>query len=175
MNTTEFTSVVIKQTSSLNLFAMHFTHDPEDANDLVQETLLKAFIYYTKFKDGTNLKGWLYTIMKNTFINNYRKIRRVNSFVIHADQISDDNLMYTSVRNQAEAKFMIDDVHAALRRLPSTYYLPFAMYVEGYHYHEVAERMQMPLGTVKTRIHVARQLLKKQLKPYRPERGRLNA
>jgi DNA-directed RNA polymerase specialized sigma24 family protein len=111
--------------------------------------------------------------MKNTFINNYRKFRRVSSFVISADQISDENLLYTSVKNQAEAKFLSDDVYAALRKLPDTFYLSFSMYVKGYHYYEVAERLHIPLGTVKPRIHVARQLLKKHLRPYASDRKSL--
>lgn len=175
MNTIEFNSVVTRQRSSLTMFAMHFTRNPEDANDLVQDTLLKAFTYCTKFKEGTNLKGWLYTIMKNTFINNYRKLTRVNSFVVRADEISDENLLYTSVKNQAEPKFLMDDLQGALHKLPEAYYVPFAMYFEGYHYYEVAERMQIPIGTVKTRIHIARQLMKKHLKAYGADRESLYA
>ncbi|HEY1009925.1 MAG: RNA polymerase sigma factor [Daejeonella sp.] len=166
MDTLEFNSVVTSQRNSLALFALHFTHDPDDANDLVQDTMLKAITYYTKFKDGTNIKGWLYTIMKNTFINNYRKLVRTNTFIVRADDISDANLSYAPAKNLAEPKFIMEDLQAALSKLPEAYYVPFTMYFEGYHYYEIADHLKIPLGTVKTRIHVARQLMKKYLKTY---------
>jgi RNA polymerase sigma-70 factor (ECF subfamily) len=74
--------------------------------------------------------------------------------------------MYSATKNQAEPKFVMDDLQAALRKLPDAYYIPFTMYFEGYHYHEIADHLGIPIGTVKTRIHVARQLIKKYLKPY---------
>ncbi len=166
MKTLEFTSMLTSHRSSLKMYALHFTHDTEDANDLVQDTMLKAITYYTKFREGTNIKGWLYTIMKNTFINNYKKMVRVSAFVVRADEISSANLMYSSTRNQGETKFVMDDLHNALKKLPDTYLVPFNMYFEGYKYHEIAEHLDLPIGTVKTRIHVARQLIKKYLKPY---------
>lgn len=166
MKTLDFNSMLTTHRSSLKMFALHFTHDTDDANDLVQDTLVKAITYYSKFKEGTNIKGWLYTIMKNTFINNYKKLVRINSFVIKADDISSANLMYSSTQNQAEPKFMMDDIQNALRKLPDTYYVPFTMYFEGYKYSEISEHLALPIGTVKTRIHVARQLIKKHLKPY---------
>lgn len=166
MKTLEFTSMLTSHRSSLKMYALHFTHDTEDANDLVQDTMLKAITYYTKFREGTNIKGWLYTIMKNTFINNYKKMVRVSSFVVRADEISSANLMYSSTHNQGETKFVMDDLQNALKKLPDTYLVPFNMYFEGYKYYEIAEHLDLPIGTVKTRIHVARQLIKKYLKPY---------
>ena len=166
MKTLEFTSMLTNHRSSLKMYALHFTHDTEDANDLVQDTMLKAITYYTKFKEGTNIKGWLYTIMKNTFINNYKKMVRVSSFVVKSDEISSAHLMYSSTKNQAEPKFVMDDLQNALKKLPDTYMVPFTMYFEGYKYFEIAEHLALPIGTVKTRIHVARQLIKKYLKPY---------
>jgi RNA polymerase sigma-70 factor (ECF subfamily) len=166
MKTIEFNSMLTSHRNSLKMYALHFTHDTEDANDLVQDTLVKAITYYEKFKDGTNIKGWLYTIMKNTFINNYKKLVKINAVVQKADDISSANLMYSSTKNQAEPKFVMDDLQSALRKLPDAYYTPFVMYFEGYRYHEIAQHMHIPIGTVKTRIHVARQLIKKHLKPY---------
>lgn len=166
MKTLEFTSLLTNHQPSLKMYALHFTHDTEDANDLVQDTMLKAISYYTKFREGTNIKAWLYTIMKNTFINNYKKMVRVSAFVVRADEISSANLMYSSTHNQGETKFVMDDLQNALKKLPDTYLVPFNMYFEGYKYHEIAEHLHLPIGTVKTRIHVARQLIKKYLKPY---------
>lgn len=166
MTKIEFNTMVMRQASSLKMYALHFTHDSDDANDLVQDTLLKAITYYNKFKEGTNLKGWLYTIMKNTFINNYRRFVKISSFVTKSDEISSANLVYSSTKNQGESKFVMDDIKFALGKLPQEYYVPFSMYFEGHKYHEIAEYLDIPIGTVKTRIHVARKLLKKSLKPY---------
>lgn len=166
MTKSEFNEMVIRQTTPLKMYALHFTHDSEDADDLVQDTLLKAITYYNKFAEGTNLKGWLYTIMKNTFINNYRRITKINTLVTKSDEISSANLFYSSTVNNAEGKFIMDDVKGALNNLADDYKLPFTMYFEGYKYHEIADHLTIPIGTVKTRIHVARKLLKGQLKAY---------
>ena len=166
MKTLDFNSMLTDHRNSLKMYALHFTHDTDDANDLVQDTMVKAITYYTKFKEGTNIKGWLYVIMKNTFINNYRKFVRMSSFVVKADEISSANLMYSSTCNQGEPKFVMQDINRALGKLPQEYYVPFTMHYEGHKYHEIADHLTIPIGTVKTRIHVARKLLKKSLKPY---------
>lgn len=166
MTKLEFNTMVTKHAESLKMYALHFTHDDEDANDLVQDTVLKAITYYDKFKEGTNLKGWLYTIMKNTFINNYRRFVKISSFVTKSDEISSANLAYSATNNRGENKFVMDDIKQALNSLSDDYYVPFTMYFEGYKYHEIADHLEIPIGTVKTRIHVARKALKKSLKPY---------
>ncbi|MFM6977084.1 MAG: RNA polymerase sigma factor [Sphingobacteriaceae bacterium] len=166
MTKIEFNTLVMRQAGSLRMYALHFTHDSEDANDLVQDTLLKAITYYNKFKDGTNLKGWLYTIMKNTFINNYRRFVKISAFITKSEDISSPNLLFSSAKNSGESKFIMDDIGRALNKLPEEYYVPFIRYYEGHKYHEIAEYLNIPIGTVKTRIHVARKLLKKSLKPY---------
>lgn len=166
MTKIEFNTLVMRQAGSLKMYALHFTHDSEDANDLVQDTLLKAITYYNKFKEGTNLKGWLYTIMKNTFINNYRRFIKISAFVTKSEDISSSNLLFSSSKNQGESKFVMDDIRRALDKLPDEYYIPFIRYYEGHKYHEIADYLNIPIGTVKTRIHVARKLLKKSLKPY---------
>ncbi|KHJ36900.1 ECF RNA polymerase sigma factor SigR [Pedobacter glucosidilyticus] len=166
MTKIEFNTLVMRQASSLKMYALHFTHDADDANDLVQDTMLKAITYYNKFKEGTNLKGWLYTIMKNTFINNYRRFVKINTFVTKTDEISSSQLSYSATVNGGEPKFVMDDIKKALSKLQEEYYVPFTMYFEGYKYHEIADHLAIPIGTVKTRIHVARKLLKKSLKAY---------
>src|SRR5215216_529485 len=98
MTKIEFNTLVLRQASSLRSYALHFTHDADDANDLVQDTMLKAITYYNKFKEGTNLKGWLYTIMKNTFINNYRRLVKTNSLITQSDEISSANLHYSAAK-----------------------------------------------------------------------------
>mgnify|MGYP002346971959 CR=1 FL=1 len=172
MTQPEFNNLVLRQSGSLRTYALHFTHDSEDADDLVQDTLLKAITYYNKFAEGTNLKGWLYTIMKNTFINNYRRITKINTLVTKSDEISSANLFFSSTVNLGEGKFILNDIQNALGSLTDDYRVPFMMYFEGHKYHEIADYLKIPIGTVKTRIHVARKLLKAQLKSY--DRGVTN-
>jgi len=166
MTTVEFNTLVNTHSTSLKLHALKFTNDVEDANDLVQDTLVKAIRFYENFKEGTNLKGWLFVIMRNTFINNYRKIAKTRTVITQTDEISSGNLMYSATGNDAVGKFVVGDIHKALAQLPEVYYTPFIRYFEGYKYHEIAEDLQIPLGTVKTRIFVARDMLKKYLKTY---------
>lgn len=166
METQDIHLAINRHTTYLKMYAMHFTRDIEDANDLVQDTALKAISYYAKFQEGTNMKGWLYTIMKNTFINNYRSITRRKAVVTNTEELSSSTLMYSSTVNQGDSRFVMDDIQRALGNLPETYYNPFIKYYEGYKYFEIADQLNIPIGTVKTRIHVARIMLKKNLKPY---------
>lgn len=167
MNKIEFNHMVVKHSESLRSYARNFTRDNDDANDLVQDTLLKAVTYFKNFRDGTNLKGWLYTIMKNTFINNYRRVVKTNSFITREEEISQTNLVVSATKNNGEDKFIMEDINHALSKLSDEYYVPFTMYFEGYKYHEISEHLQIPIGTVKTRIHVARKSMKKTLTAYK--------
>lgn len=162
----EFNDLITEHTDSLKMYAFQFTTNDEDANDLVQDTILKAITYYDKFQKGTNLCGWLYTIMKNTYINNYRKRSRKNSYVTQTDEISYEKLVYSSTQNKGEGKIILDDIQEALSQLTDEYYVPFTMYFEGYKYYEIADHLSIPIGTVKTRIHVARRYLKRSLAAY---------
>jgi len=166
MNKTEFNTKVIREAGSLSSYAYYFTRDTENAHDLVQDTMLKAFSYYSRFKEGTNLQAWLYTILKNTFINHYRRKVRTNSIIVQSEDLSSSDLYQSAQNNAADGKFVMDDIERALARLPRDCYYPFTMYYEGYKYHEIAAHFGIPIGTVKTRIHVARQQLKKRLKTY---------
>lgn len=169
MTQLQFTYRLNSYSNSLRAFAMNFTKNTDDANDLVQETLLKAVTYYNKFKEGTNLKGWLFTIMRNTFINDYRRMVKSNNLITQTDEISSAQLQYSASRNAVEGKFVMSDIQKALASLPDDYRIPFMSYFEGYRYHEIADRLNIPIGTVKTRIHLARLILKKQLKMYAPK------
>lgn len=167
MNRIEFNTLVIRQSESLKAYARNFTRDQDDANDLVQDTLLKAVTYFKNFKEGTNLKGWLYTIMKNTFINNYRRVVKTNSFITKEEEITSANLVVSATKNRGENKFVMEDINYALSSLSEDYYVPFTMYFEGYKYHEISDHLNIPIGTVKTRIHVARKVMKKTLNAYK--------
>lgn len=107
--------------------------------------------------------------MKNTFINNYRRLVKTNALITKSEDISSANLHYSATKNTIDSKFVIGDINKALASLQPEYYVPFIKYFEGYKYHEIADMLEIPIGTVKTRIHVARQILKKYLKTYSKE------
>lgn len=166
MSSNDFNFRLYSYKDSLQSFAISFTRDMEDANDLVQDTMLKAINYSNHFKEGTNFKAWLYTIMKNTFINNYRRATKTNSIMTVTDEITSDKLHFSASVNDSDGKFVMEDIYKALSKLQPEYYIPFLKYFEGFKYHEIAEQLEIPIGTVKTRIHIARQLLKKSLKMH---------
>ncbi|MGY4385222.1 RNA polymerase sigma factor (sigma-70 family) [Pedobacter sp. UYP24] len=151
---------------ALQSFALKFTNDEDDAKDLVQDTMLKAIRYSDRYQSGTNLRAWLYTILRNTFINDYRRNSRREQVVTVTDDISSAQLSKSAACNLGEGKFTMNDIQFALKKLQPELYTPFIKYFEGYKYHEIADELNIPIGTVKTRIHVARQLLKKTLSIY---------
>lgn len=169
MNTTDFNHQLSNSQNALESFAFKFTQNYEDANDLVQETLLKAIRYSRKFKDGTNFRGWLYTIMKNTFINGYRRTVKTRAIISLHDEMPLVESQSGAAYNNGENKFMMEDINSAMKKVQPECLLPFLKYFEGFKYNEIAEMLDLPIGTVKTRIHMARGILKKNLKMYHKE------
>ncbi len=159
MTAIEFNTRVGSMYGSLEQFTRKFTKDPDEAADLVQETMLKAFRYRQKFRHDTNLKAWLFTIMKNTFINNYRKLSR---FTFHSES-DDENYMVPvkddSLDGAPEDKMQYDELLSLVRGIKAEFRIPFEMHYNGYKYNEIAEKLGIPLGTVKTRIFYARKEL----------------
>ncbi|MGY3055702.1 RNA polymerase sigma factor (sigma-70 family) [Pedobacter sp. UYEF25] len=166
MSEEEFGAMIKDHISALTRNALKFTRDLEDADDLVQDTMVKAIRFYKSYEPGTNITGWLFVIMKNTFINNCRKEARKRALMVQEDEISSANLLYSAERNKATGSMVMEDINKVLGLIPEVNRIPFIRYVEGYKYHEIAEEQQIPLGTVKTRIHEARVMLKKQLRGY---------
>jgi RNA polymerase sigma factor (sigma-70 family) len=166
MTTLEFTYALQSSTKSLKPFAMKLTKDYDDANDLLQDTMVKAFLNQDKYTEGTNLKAWLYTIMRNTFITNYQKMIRKNTFIDHTDSLHHLNSSVTSLENEAYSHFALEDIQAAVDTLEASYRHPFRMYFEGFKYSEIAKTLKIPIGTVKNRIHIARKELKQSLQVY---------
>jgi RNA polymerase sigma-70 factor (ECF subfamily) len=166
MNALEFTSHIGKVSKSLRPFALRLTKDSEDANDLLQDTLVKAFTNRDKYADGTNLKAWLYTIMKNTFITNYQRMVRKNTFIDTSDNLHYINSIESSTDNLAYSTFAMDDINRAVGNLEDAYRTPFLMHFRGFKYHEIADKLNIPIGTVKNRIHIARKELKDKLRVY---------
>ena len=163
MSAIEFNEIVINNTEYLKPFAVTLTKDSETAKDLLQETMYRALANREKYNAGTNIKAWLYTIMRNIFINDYR--RRVKQHVVQ--DISTNEFLLNSnqlaVVNAAESNLIMKEVQQAVYKLPDIFKNPFILYFEGYKYNEIAALLKEPLGTIKSRIHFARKLLKEQL------------
>ena len=157
MSITEFNSLVLNQSESLKPFAISLTRDHEEAKDLCQETLYKALAYREKYEQGTNIKAWLCTIMRNIFINNYRRNGR-KKIVLDAVKYSQ-----TLFSTPAEINVRLREIEAAIHKLPSIFKTASLLYLQGYKYHEIAVALNEPLGTIKSRIHFAKKVLQKQL------------
>jgi RNA polymerase sigma-70 factor (ECF subfamily) len=160
--------------------ALRMTRDPTDAEDLVQDTYLRAFRGFAGFKEGTNLKAWLYRILTNTFINTYRKKQRQPQIVEGPDDIDEwylfDKLGAQSVHGSAEDevldKLPDNDVKEALESLPENFRIPVLLAdVEGFSYKEIADIMETPIGTVMSRLHRGRKALEKALWETAHQRG----
>lgn len=166
MDTTKFLPSLNTHRDRLFSFAMNLTKNTDDAKDLLQETLLRALNNQEKFQEGTNLKAWLLTIMRNIFINNYR--RKVKQNTIFDKSANDYLLDYqqSAIANEAESNLRIKEIQAAIHDLPVIFRQPFMLYFEGFKYHEIADMLSEPLGTIKSRIHFARRLLKEQISKY---------
>lgn len=163
MSTIEFNQLLLTNSEFLKPFAATLTRDNEVAKDLLQETMYRALANKDKYNVGTNIKAWLYTIMRNIFINNYRRKAKQNTIF---DNTSTDFLLnynQATISNDAEGVLKMKDIQAAIHSLPHIFRNPFMLYFEGYKYHEIAEMLHEPLGTIKSRIHFARKLLKEQL------------
>ena len=141
--------------------------DSNRADDLLQETSLKALDNEDKYTPDTNFKGWMYTIMRNIFINNYRKTVRDQTFVDHTDNLFHLNLPQDSGFDSTEGNYDLKEIRRIVNALPKEYRVPFSMYVSGFKYREIAERLSLPIGTVKSRIFFTRQRLQKDLKDFR--------
>jgi len=166
MTALEFSYAITQSTKALKPFALRLTRDTDDAADLLQDTVVKALVHKDKFSEGTNLKAWMYTIMKNTFITNYQKLVKRKTFIDTTENLHFINSTQYSTRNDGEQKFAMDDITKALTSLENAFREPFMMYFHGYKYHEIAEKLTIPIGTVKNRIHLARKELKDVLKMY---------
>ncbi len=166
MSVKEFNAVLLENADFLKPFAVNLTKDNETANDLYQETLYKALANQEKYNVGTNIKAWLFTIMRNIFINDYR--RRVKQKTLFDNSATDYliNLKQVSVSNTAESSLRMKEINEAIHQLPEIFKTPFLLYFDGYKYQEIADVLGEPLGTVKSRIHFARKLLKERLTRY---------
>jgi RNA polymerase sigma-70 factor (ECF subfamily) len=150
----------------LKPFAITLTRDTEAAKDLFQETLYRALANREKYNVGTNITAWLYTIMRNIFINNYRRRAKQKTIFDNTpnDYLLNNNQVATA--DTTESNLRIKDIQAAIYNLPEIFRNPFLLYFDGFKYHEIADMLMEPLGTIKSRIHFARKLLKSQIDRY---------
>lgn len=163
MTAIEFTHKIAGMKDTLQLFTRRFTNDRDESLDLVQDTILKALTYRDRFTQDTNLKGWLFTIMRNTFINNYRKNRRAKTSHDTTKDLYYLNVEDTYTFNSPESKFEYEDVWKNVHEIREELLIPFKMHMSGYKYHEIAEHLDIPIGTVKNRIFHARKEIQQKL------------
>ena len=174
MNTDNFLNLFLNNSSYLKYFAYKLTKDKQSAEDLYQETALLAFKYQHKFILNTNMKAWLSTIMKNTFINSYRKKQRAGELFDGTDENFYINSGDTSIKNKAEGKILIDELREIIASLNNDLRIPFLMSYQGYKYNEICDHLDLPLGTVKSRIFLARKKLKETIQKRYGSQNALN-
>ncbi len=165
MQAIQFKQEIISATKVLKPQAIRLTRDLFDAEDLIQETITRALANEDKFQSGTNIRAWLFTIMKNIFINDYRKkLKRsvINDTSENAFILTNHAITY----NDGERTFVMEDINAALLKISAELRVPFLMHYKGYKYEEISEQLNLPLGTVKSRIFFARKELSKILQVY---------
>ena len=165
MGTSKFQSNLMNLQSNMLNFA--YMSNRDDAYDLLQDTTLKVLDNESKYAENTNFKGWVFTIMRNIFINNYRRSARAATMIDTTDNLYHINLSQDSGLESPEESYGAGEIGAAIESFSDEYRIPFSMHVAGYKYNEIAEHMNLPLGTVKSRIFFARKKLQEQFADYR--------
>lgn len=167
MTAIEFNNKLLGIETKLKYFAYSLTANPEEAKDLLQETMLKALTNRDKFTDPRNFNSWAYTIMKNTFINNYR--RNVKSNTIFNKTENNENLSHKQEAISPESVHAYKEIRKKVDSLQNDFRVPFQMFTDGFKYKEIAEKLDIPIGTVKSKIFFARQKLMETLPEYKSE------
>lgn len=167
MSSLNFQDRLLKLQDNMMNFAYILTSNRDEAKDLLQDTTLKVLDNEDKYIDNVNFKGWVFTIMRNIFINNYRRIVRSQTIVDKTEDLYHLNLPQESGFSTPEGSFNVKEITKTIQSFSDEYRIPFSMHVAGYKYNEIAEKMNLPLGTVKSRIFFARQRLQELLKDYK--------
>ncbi len=163
MTEVKFTEQLLEMEQSLTKYATHFKLGSTDSRDLVQETYLKAILNREKFVDNRYLKAWVFTIMRNTFINNYRQNLLHKTFYEHDDESFSYKQTMTSDSTNPDSALSVIEINQKIEQLRECFREPFKMYIAGFRYKEIAEKININIGTVKSRIFLARKLLISQL------------
>jgi RNA polymerase sigma-70 factor (ECF subfamily) len=167
MTAMEFNHHLTGLDQGLKNYAIKLTANPVDASDLIQETYLKALLYRDQFDSNTNLKAWVYTIMKNTFINSYRRSVRENTTFDSTKDLYYLNNSKVSYIAQPDSEVSAVEIQRYINNLEDEYRIPFQMHVDGFKYKEIADHLNLSIGTVKSRIFFGRQRLMKSLSQQR--------
>lgn len=167
MGSAKFQSNLLNLQDKLLNFAYMLTSNRDDAYDLLQDTTLKAIENEDKFAENTNFKGWVFTIMRNVFINNYRRGMRTATIVDTTENLYHLNLSQDSGLETPEGSLGTSEISDAINSFADEYRIPFSMHVAGYKYNEIAEQMNLPLGTVKSRIFFCRKKLQERFADHR--------
>ena len=152
---------------SLYSFAYMLTADKEEAKDLVQDTTLKVLNNYNKYFNDINFKGWVFTIMRNIFINNHHRFVRSQTIVDNTETLYHLNLPQESGIETPDGNYTISEIYRIISMFSEDYQIPFSMHIAGYKYSEIASFLKLPIGTIKSRIFYARKKLQVVLKDYR--------
>ena len=166
MNIAQFQEKLLSIQDNMMSFALALTANSDDAQDLLQDTTLKVLNNQKKFVDNVNFKGWVLTVMRNIFINNYHKIVKNQAVVDTEIDLYNLNGAHNFGFDSPESSFHAKEISKAITELNKDLRDPFAMYISGYKYSEIAEMLDLPLGTVKCRIHFARHELQHRLKDF---------
>ena len=170
MNGLQFQKKLLSLQENMMNFALMLTANKDDAQDLLQDTTLKVLNNQEKFVDNINFKGWVLTVMRNIFINNYHKVVRSQTVIDSEIDLYNLNVTRNSGFDSPEGSFQIKEISKAITNLNNDLKIPFSMFVSGYKYNEIAEKLSLPLGTVKSRIFFARQELQHELKDFKNNR-----
>ncbi len=160
MTNQEFISKTQELNNLLFAFALRLTRSRQDAEDLMQETAIKAYKYRHNFAEGTNFKSWISTIMRNTFINHYRKAKTRRHLNHRADEVTENIEVKNIVANSGEQNLRMQEMKRMLNSIGELYSVPFLLFYKGFEYQEIAEKLNIPIGTVKSRIFSARVKMK---------------
>jgi RNA polymerase sigma-70 factor (ECF subfamily) len=163
MNSVQFQKKILAIQSNMFNFAMMLTSNRDDAKDLLQETTLKVLNNQDKYIENINFKGWVLTIMRNIFINNYRKVVYSQTIIDQTEDLYHLNLSQDSGFSSPEETLTVKEINVTINSLNKDLKVPFSLFLAGYKYNEIADKLNLPLGTVKSRIYFARHELQRNL------------
>ena len=165
-NTQNFEGKLLELQNNMMNFALTLTANREEAKDLLQETTLRALDNKDKYYENVNFRGWVFTIMHNIFVNNYRRVVRTQTIIDQTENLYHLNLPQDSGFDTPEGAYTISEINKAIGSFTDEYKVPFSMHVSGFKYEEIAKTLNLPIGTVKSRIFFARKRLQEKLKDY---------
>ncbi|TRX71125.1 RNA polymerase sigma factor [Carboxylicivirga sp. M1479] len=166
MTAIQFDERLLGMQDKLLYFALSLTANDDDARDLLQETTLKALTYREQFVNNTNFKAWVFTIMKNTFINNYRRNQKNRNTFDSAEDAMRAAYKKNYASETPENVYAVMEMNSKVERLDDDFRVPFKMHTQGFKYKEIADKLDLPIGTVKSRIFFTRKKLQEMLKDY---------